>query len=260
MSPHLREGDQVPFDLTPYWSEGIDSHSMIYAGRPQHRCVRWLMEHIAQMGYSKNLVPYVSIVALLISIPDQGLVNYDRTFKVCFDDNEQHVVMKFWFAGSLKWETTCQASETIDTFEHFLNEHPDWSDAARRTHLTWLRFNEPLANVKPTRTGVADLFWKEIGSALTLIIPQANPDFDRLIDRVAYWMIEYDRIQDETVRELGFDQHDNVILAMPLDRNYGYWTDNHLKLSDYDRFNPIPITEKEFDTAWLKFTSEWKRR
>jgi len=131
MNPHLHEGDQVPPDLTPYWSEGIESHPVIYSGRPQHRCVRWLMEHIVENGYSKHLVPYVSIASLLISIPDQGLVNYDRTLHVRFDDLDQHVVMKVWFAGSLIWETTCQASETIDTFEHLLDEHPDWARAAR---------------------------------------------------------------------------------------------------------------------------------
>jgi len=217
------------------------------------------MEHIVEMGYSKSLVPYVSIVNLMISIPKEGLVNYSRTLKVRYDDLDQNVVMKFWSAGSLQWEMTCQPAEIIDTFEHFLTEHSDWSDIARRTHLSWLRFNDPTTNVEPARKGLTDRLWEGIGKALSLITSQSNPDFDRLIDKVTYWMIEYDKTDDQTIRELGFDQHDQVILAMPLDRNYGYWTDNQLKLSDYDRFNPIPLTEKEFDTAWLKFTSEWKR-
>jgi hypothetical protein len=72
-------------------------------------------------------------------------------------------------------------------------------------------------------------------------------------------MIEYDTMRYTTIRELGFDEQDNIILAMPLDQNYGYWSDNQLKLSDYERFNPITTSEREFDTAWMKFTSEWKR-
>ena len=89
------------------------------------------MEHIVKEGYSKQLVPYVSIVQLLISVPYQGLVNYSRTLMVRYDDLDQHVMMKLWSAGARLWETTCQASETIDTFEHLLNEHPDWASAAR---------------------------------------------------------------------------------------------------------------------------------
>jgi hypothetical protein len=259
MNPHLTEGDQVPVDLTPIWLETNTRYRALTVSKPGYRCIRWLIEHILDAGYSKGLFPGTSMYSLLMSLPTDGKVDYSNTLRVGYDELTQVAEFKLKLNKDIVWETTCRPTEIIDTLEHFLNEHPDWSGAARREHLVWLRFNDPKTNIEPERKGLTDLLLAGIGNALTLIIPQQNPDFDRLIDNVAYWMIEYDKTGDETIRELGFDQHDNVILAMPLDRNYGYWTDNQLKLSDYDRFNPIPLTEKEFDTAWLKFTSEWKR-
>lgn len=216
------------------------------------------MGHIVASGYSKYLFPGTSMYSLLVSIPIAGRVDYSKTLRIAYDEIAHVVTFNTKQEKTSVWETTCQPSEVIDTFEHFLKEHPEWSELARRTHLAWLRFDTPRGDRKPTSSAAGDVFWRIVGKALSLIIPQANPDFDRLIEQVAFWMVEYDKTLDATTREIGFDVYGHAILAMPLNRNYGYWTDNQLKLSDYDRFNPIPITEREFDTAWLKFTSEWK--
>ena len=133
MNEHLSEGDQAPVDLTPYWKDTIERHKLFTASRPQHRCVRWLMEHILDAGYSKGLFPGTSAYGLLISVPLEGKVNYKHTLHVGYDELA-HVVnlnMKIWpteqrspedSKSATKWSTTCQPSELIDSFEHFLNE------------------------------------------------------------------------------------------------------------------------------------------
>lgn len=100
------------------------------------------MEHILDAGYSTGLFPGTSAYSLLISIPLEGKVNYKHTLHIGFDELAQVVTltMKIWptqqrssedLKDATKWSTTCQPSELIDSFEHFLNEYPDWSRAAR---------------------------------------------------------------------------------------------------------------------------------
>lgn len=100
------------------------------------------MEHIINAGYSKGLFPGTSMHSLLISIPSIGKVNYQHTLHIGYDELTEMVKlsMKIWpnkdrstedLKDAVKWSTTCQPSELVDTFEHFLNEHPDWSRAAR---------------------------------------------------------------------------------------------------------------------------------
>ena len=142
MSPHLNEGDQVPIDLTPTWHETNAHYRDLTENKPVYRCIRWLMEHILDVGYSKGLFPGTSMYSLLISIPLDGKVNYKHTLHIRYDELT-HVIklnMKVWLnnerstedlAEAIKWSTVCQPTELIDTFEHFLNEHPDWARAAR---------------------------------------------------------------------------------------------------------------------------------
>lgn len=142
MNQHLSEGDQVPVDLTPIWRERNSTYRDLTENKPAYRCIRWLMEHILDAGYSRGLFPGTSMYSLLISVPMEGKVNYKRTLHIGYDELTQVVKlnMKIWpneqrstedLEDAIKWSTTCQPTELIDTFEHFLNEHPDWSRAAR---------------------------------------------------------------------------------------------------------------------------------
>lgn len=55
---------------------------------------------------------------------------------------------------------------------------------------------------------------------------EANPDFEESIDFVAEWLIEYDDVEfHQAVREMGFDTNKNLIVKLPDERNYGYWSD-----------------------------------
>jgi len=88
---------------------------------------------------------------------------------------------------------------------------------------------------------------------LKFVIPEANPDFENLYEKVKYWKIEFDTIEDFTSREIGFNENGYSIVAAPYRNNYGFWTDNNLKLKDYDNFEPISISEEEFNSDWQEF-------
>lgn len=131
MNQHLNEGDPVPDDLTPRWRETNVTYRALTENKPAYRCIRWLMEHILDAGYSKDLFPGTSMYSLLISIPKDGKVDYSRTLRIGYDELTQVADLKLKLNKTVVWETTCQPLEIIDTLEHFLNEHPDWSRAAR---------------------------------------------------------------------------------------------------------------------------------
>jgi|GEM_PF-2810755 len=144
MDPHLTEGGIVPRDLTPYWKDVNDRYRSLTESEPAYRCVRWLLEHIIDTGYSKNLFPGTSMYSLLVSLPVDGKVNYTRTLRVAYDEQAQVVSLqlKIWpdpqrsphdIEKGIKWSVNCQPSEVIETFEHFLNEHSDWSRTARQS-------------------------------------------------------------------------------------------------------------------------------
>jgi len=127
---HLSEGDPIPTDLTNLWVATIERFQQITSGLPQHRCVRWLMEHIVEKKYSQGLLPGTSMYTLLISIPENNKVSYASTLRVSYEELDQLVTMRLEGASRFEWETTCQPSELVDTFEHFLMLHSDWRIAA----------------------------------------------------------------------------------------------------------------------------------
>ncbi|HRF80862.1 MAG TPA: hypothetical protein PL070_12345 [Flavobacteriales bacterium] len=131
MKQHLIEGDTVLDDLTPIWRETNEAYRASTESKPAYRCIRWLIEHILDAGYSKGLFPGTSMYRLLVSLPVDGKVDYSRTLGIRYDELTQVVGFKLKLNQVIAWETTCQPSEIIDTLEHFLNEHPDWSRAAR---------------------------------------------------------------------------------------------------------------------------------
>lgn len=132
MKPHHNEGDLFPHDLTPEWRETNAAYRALTENKPAHRCIRWLIEHILDAGYSKGLFPGTSMYNLLISIPTDGKVDYSTTLRIAYDELAQILEFNLQLNKDMVSKTTCQPSEAIDTFEHFLNEHPDWSRAARQ--------------------------------------------------------------------------------------------------------------------------------
>ncbi len=67
---------------------------------------------------------------------------------------------------------------------------------------------------------------------ISAIIPRANPDFENSIEKVDFWKIEFNSIKNYTEKEIGFNNNGELIVAMPMGNNYGYWTDNNLTLEE----------------------------
>jgi hypothetical protein len=91
---------------------------------------------------------------------------------------------------------------------------------------------------------------------LTKIIPTANPDYEDKISKVRYWLIECDSISGVPQREIGLDSQGGVIMKMPFNKNYGYWTDNNLLLDGFKQhFNVSEITQEIFEQHWKLVSS-----
>ncbi len=82
------------------------------------------------------------------------------------------------------------------------------------------------------------------------IIPLANPDFDSKIYDTNIWLIEFDN-ENIPVREIGINNSNDPIMIMPYKNNYGFWTDNNLKLQDFKNgFEFEKISKSEFEKKW----------
>ena len=86
---------------------------------------------------------------------------------------------------------------------------------------------------------------------ISLFLPKANPDFSSRIDDVAQWLLEFVEDLPTPNREIGLDVNGKVILKMPFRKNYGYWTDNNLTLSEFrERFKVADISQENFEMLW----------
>lgn len=89
---------------------------------------------------------------------------------------------------------------------------------------------------------------------LTKVFPVANPDFENKINEVEYWLVECDKVSGIPQREIGLDQQGRVIMKMPFNDNYGYWTDNNLLLDNFkEQFKVSDITKEAFEQQWTLF-------
>ena len=88
---------------------------------------------------------------------------------------------------------------------------------------------------------------------LSLFIAKANPDFDRYINTVNYWQIEFENEESIPTREVGLNNRREVIMKMPYKENYGYWIDNILTYNDFKESFKYKIINKEiFQENWKK--------
>lgn len=89
---------------------------------------------------------------------------------------------------------------------------------------------------------------------LTKIVPLANPDFHDHYHKVRKWWVEIDE-DGIPQRELGLSDEGNVVVAGPLNRNFGFWTDSDMKFAAAD-YRDIP--EQDFEAAWSIFVGQQK--
>lgn len=86
---------------------------------------------------------------------------------------------------------------------------------------------------------------------LRSFLPMANPDFDRLYKFVNIWYIEYDNFEHYTLREVGLDINNYVIVKAPFKNNFGYWTDSNMTEKSFaSHFNIEYINKDDFENVW----------
>lgn len=90
---------------------------------------------------------------------------------------------------------------------------------------------------------------------LSFLIPKANPDFEDKIDKVSDWLLEFESENSTPNREIGIDISNRIILKMPYQKNYGYWTDNSLNFKDFkEKFDYEAIDKGDFEEYWSKLS------
>ena len=124
--------------------------------------------------------------------------------------------------------------------------------------MIYLKFDGPKINKEEDESNkVKEFLANSAIRILKKMIPEANPDYDEKIDEVKVWFVEIDIETEYPNREIGIDKDGSVIMIMPDERNYGYWTDNILKEEDFkSHFETEEITEKEFNRLWEEFENK----
>jgi hypothetical protein len=74
----------------------------------------------------------------------------------------------------------------------------------------------------------------------------ANPNYRGKYHLVHAWLIEFDA-EGLPWREIGLDEHGDVVLAGPSKTDYGFWHDTNMQYPD---FAGEPITEEHFESMW----------
>ena len=92
--------------------------------------------------------------------------------------------------------------------------------------------------------------WKN-PSVLTRLMQRmsANPDYEKAFPEVAEWLIEFGENQLPD-REIGLNSTGIPVLAGPNERNYGFWLDTNMKLSNFE--NEV-IEKAYFEKKWNEF-------
>ena len=119
---------------------------------------------------------------------------------------------------------------------------------------TYIKFRYPDSKVKKVPENIGKRLAKVV---LESIVPIANPDFENKIDKVDFWLIEFENDSYYPNREIGLDSSGKTIMIMPWEKNYGYWTDNNLVIENFRaNFETINITREEFEKYWNSFAPE----
>lgn len=129
--------------------------------------------------------------------------------------------------------------------------------------MIYFSFNHPYTHKeKRTDTNCIKVTFKSfLLYAIKKVFPIANPDFEKAIQHVTTWYVEYDNTEYNLVlREIGKDAKNNIIIKVPDERNRGFWTDSDLDLSAYETYNITYISKKEFEKLWnsVEFDSKTK--
>jgi len=81
---------------------------------------------------------------------------------------------------------------------------------------------------------------------LRKLLPAANPDLENLYPLVRLWWVEIDE-RGRPQREVGFDDMGKSVVAGPVGRNMGFWTDSSMIFNEAECQAVAP---ELFEEAW----------
>jgi|JI9StandDraft_1071089.scaffolds.fasta_scaffold409041_2 hypothetical protein len=125
----MNEGDIITSDqLRNEWTNTLSTYDLFINGGHKLRPVRFIVRYIIEKGYDRVLFPGTSMYSLLISIPIDNKVNFNKTLKINFDHLTETLKFKFIdrTTGQIGWEETCQATEGSDLLESFFADNKDF--------------------------------------------------------------------------------------------------------------------------------------
>jgi hypothetical protein len=126
---NMNEGESITSDqLRNEWTNVLSTYDLFINGGHKLRPVRFIVRHIIEKGYDRVLFPGTSMYSLLISIPLDNKVNFNKTLKIEFDHLTEQLKFKYIdrTKGQIGWEETCQATEGGDFLESFLTDNEDF--------------------------------------------------------------------------------------------------------------------------------------
>jgi hypothetical protein len=84
---------------------------------------------------------------------------------------------------------------------------------------------------------------------------EENKNYRPHLETLDKWWVEFPDGDEEPWREIGFDERGEPVFAGPSTRNYGYWCDTNMTLSDFEQQDPtlLEITAENFELAWTRF-------
>jgi len=139
----MNEGEIITKDnLATAWDSVLNFYDNLIENNLKLRPIRFVVRHIIDKGYNKAIFPGTSLYSLLISIPRDNRVNYDKTLTIQYDELANVLKFKFidWTGLDrntadrkqyLKWEDTCQATEGVALIEAFFADNPDFKKVTK---------------------------------------------------------------------------------------------------------------------------------
>ena len=87
--------------------------------------------------------------------------------------------------------------------------------------------------------------------AILFFVPRANPGYEKRLHLIDRWLVEFDET-GQPWREVGLTKDDEIAVAGPSERDYGFWCDTNMMLKDFDGEE---ISEDEFEQYWQQSIS-----
>ncbi len=123
--------------LRKEWINAIDSFKMIINGGWMDESILGFIDYILKTDYADRFFPGSSLGTLLMSKPEKGSLNYQRTLAISFDRQTSIFKMSYSDLDTIEnedddskaviWTTECSGNDLQLKFEEFMKWNKNWS-------------------------------------------------------------------------------------------------------------------------------------